>query len=42
MIILVDSAILVDHRVEIKESKKIDEYLDLAREPKNLWNIRGW
>ena len=29
-----DFAFLVDHRGEIKESKKIDKYLDLAREQK--------
>ena len=29
-----DFDILMDHRVKIKESKKIDKYLDLAREKK--------
>ena len=27
-----------DHRVKIKESKKRDKYLDLARELRKLWN----
>ena len=30
----------MDHRVKIKESKKIDKYLDLNREPKILWNMK--
>ena len=29
----------VDHRLKIKESKKIDKYLDLARELKVLQNM---
>ena len=29
-----------DHRVKLKEGKKKDKYMDLAREPKNLWNIK--
>ena len=37
---LVDFAILADHRVKIKESEKIDKYLDLARELRKLWNKR--
>ena len=37
---LVDFFIQVDHWVKMKESKKIDKFLDLARELKNLWNIR--
>ena len=28
------------HRMKIKESKKINEYLDLAREQRKLWNIK--
>ena len=31
--------LLKSHRVKIKESKKIDEYLDLARNLKKLWNM---
>ena len=30
--------ISVNHRVKIKESEKIDDYLDLARELKKQWN----
>ena len=33
---LVDFAIPVDHRVKMKESKKRDKYLDLAKDLKNL------
>ena len=32
-------SVLADHRVKLKESEKKDEYLDLARELKKLWNI---
>ena len=28
------------HRVKLKESKKKDKYLDLARELKKLWNMK--
>ena len=35
-----DLAVPADHRVKIKESEKIDKYLDLARELKKLWNMR--
>ena len=33
-------AVLVDHRLKLKESKKRDKYLNLARELKKLWNIK--
>ena len=33
-----DFVVLTDHRVKIKESEKIGNYLDLARELKKLWN----
>ena len=33
-------AVPADHRVKLKESEKIDKYLDLARERKNLWNMK--
>ena len=33
-----DFAVLVDHRVKIKENEKRDNYLDLARELKNAMN----
>ena len=36
---VVDFALLVDHRVKLKESKKRDRYLDLAREQNNY---RTW
>ena len=35
---LVDFAISANHREKIKESEKIDKYLDLARKLKKLWN----
>ena len=37
---MVDFAILTDHRVKLKESKKRDNYLDLASELKKLWNMK--
>ena len=33
---IVEFAVLVDHRVKLKESKKRDKYLDLARELKKI------
>ena len=34
-------AILTDHRVKIKENKKIEKYLDFAGEPKQkLWTMQ--
>ena len=35
-----DFAIPEDHEMKIKEREKIDEYLDLARELKKVWNRR--
>ena len=35
-----DFTVLVDPSVKIKESEKIDKYLDLTRELKKLWNLR--
>ena len=35
-----DFAVLADHREKLKESKKKDKYLDLARGLKKLWNMR--
>ena len=29
-----------DHRIKLKESEKKDEYLDVARELKKLWNMK--
>ena len=37
---LVYFAVPADIRVEIKENKKINKYLDLARELRKLWNMR--
>ena len=28
------------YRVKMKESEKIEKYLDLAREQKKLWNMK--
>ena len=35
-----DFAVSADHMVKLKESKKRDKYLDLARELKKLFNIK--
>ena len=32
-------AVPADHRIRLKESKKKDKYLHLARELKKLWNM---
>ena len=37
---IVDFAVPADHRINLKESKKKDKYLDLARELKKLWNLK--
>ena len=37
---IVDFAVPVDHRINLKESEKKDKYLDLARELKRLWNMK--
>ena len=37
---IVDFAVPVDHRINLKESEKMDKYLDLARELKKLWNMK--
>ena len=37
---IVDFAVLVDHRINLKESEKKDKYLDLARELKKQWNMK--
>ena len=36
---IVDLAVPVYHRVKLKESEKRDEYLDLAKELKKVWNM---
>ena len=37
---IVEFAGPADHRIKLKESEKKDKYLDLARESKNLWNMK--
>ena len=37
---IVDFAVPADHRIKLKECKKKDKYLDLARELKKLWNMQ--
>ena len=37
---IVDFAVPVDQRINLKESEKKDKYLDLARELKKLWNMK--
>ena len=36
---IVDFAVPTDHWIKLKESEKRDEYQDLAREQKKLWNM---
>ena len=37
---VVDFAVPVDHKINLKECEKKDKYLDLARELKKLWNMK--
>ena len=37
---IMDFAFRADHGVKLKECEKRDKYLDLAKERKNLWNIK--
>ena len=37
---IVDFAVPVEHRINLKENEKKDKYLDLARELKKLWNMK--
>ena len=37
---IVDFAVPANHRIKLKECKKKDKYLDLAREQKKLWNMQ--
>ena len=37
---IVDFAVPVDHRINLKECEKKDKYLDLARELQKLWNMK--
>ena len=38
---IVDFAVPADHRIKLKECEKKNKYIDLARELKKLWNMRG-
>ena len=35
-----DFEVPTNHRVKMKENGKMDKYLDLARELKNVWNMK--
>ena len=37
---IVDFAVPVNHKINLKESEKKDKYLYLARELKKLWNMK--
>ena len=37
---IVDFAVPADHRIKLRECEKRDNYVDLARELKKLWNIK--
>ena len=37
---IVNFAVPVDHRINLKESEKKDKYLDLARELNKLWIMK--
>ena len=37
---IVDFAVPADYRIKLKECEKKDKYLDLARELKQLWNMK--
>ena len=37
---IVNLAVPADHRIKLKECEKKDNYLDLARELKKLWNMQ--
>ena len=37
---IVDLAVLADHRIKLKESKKKDMYLDFTKELKKKWNMQ--
>ena len=37
---ILDSAVHVEQRVNLKEGEKRDKYLDLARESKKIWNMK--
>ena len=35
-----NNTVPADHRVKLKEDEKRNKYIDLARELKNLWNMK--
>ena len=35
-----DFAVLADHRIKLKENEKKENYLEIARELKKLWNMK--
>ena len=35
-----DFVVPADHRIKLKENEKRDNYIDLARELKKLWNVK--
>ena len=37
---IIDFAIPYDTRLDNKEVEKIEKYLDLARKPKKVWNMK--
>ena len=37
---MVDLVVSTDHRIKLKEWEKKDDYPDLARELKKLWNMK--
>ena len=37
---VVDFAVQADYKVKLKENKKRNRYLDLAKELKKLWNLK--
>ena len=37
---LIDFAVQENHKLWIKEKDNINKYLDLAREPKQIWNMQ--
>ena len=37
---IVDCAVPADHRIEISQQRKIENYQDLKRELKKLWNLK--
>ena len=38
---IVDFAVPADHRIKLEKCDKKDQYIDIARELKKLWNMKG-